>query len=497
MSAPEASSAGQLQGDYEDNSVTIQFALAFNAVKNALVAVIVFNEAQSIGYVAYAFHLGMQHSGTVGYIIYLIFFNLSRASFLAVLLVVASGYMITRSDLGPHKQHVVFVPLTVLVTGLITDFSFYALQSAPDANTYDLTTMSTLAASMWFICSVLNLAALILAWLYLFEALGRETAALEEEHKQRTGKLAEEQAAAAQQELAAAAAAAGHRGYAALGGAGAVAVGVPVGAAVATPASNDPEAGGSSETVAEFMAYTSKKKVLSRFSAGVAVYLIADICVLLLPAFFNHVVQSTLQVLLFAAYVVFIVALLVLFRPQEASSYLMVGFSEEDAEAKGVNQLSTGIAMTELGGHGSDSDDEISRLRPAAPSAGVGPSPAGAAASGGPSSSSGGAPPRPAARAKADARAEARAAKAAAKAAARSDDRYSKLSGGALPVSTGTADGVAAPEFTVPPPPRPAGRGRYVPKSPSGGPFTLGDDDEDEPSDSVRAPLTRPPGKEC
>lgn len=32
----------------------------------------------------------------------------------------ASGYCITRSDLGPHRQHVVFVPVTVLVTGLVS-----------------------------------------------------------------------------------------------------------------------------------------------------------------------------------------------------------------------------------------------------------------------------------------------------------------------------------------------------------------------------------------
>lgn len=51
----------------------------------------------------------------------------------------------------------------------ITDFSFFALASSPDADTYNLGDMNTLVASMWFVCAVLNLAALILAWLYLFE----------------------------------------------------------------------------------------------------------------------------------------------------------------------------------------------------------------------------------------------------------------------------------------------------------------------------------------
>ncbi len=43
----------------------------------------------------------------------------------AVLLVVASGYCITRSDLGPHRGHVVWVPSVVLVTGLVTDYIYF------------------------------------------------------------------------------------------------------------------------------------------------------------------------------------------------------------------------------------------------------------------------------------------------------------------------------------------------------------------------------------
>ncbi|KXZ53480.1 hypothetical protein GPECTOR_7g930 [Gonium pectorale] len=429
----------------------------------------------------------------------------------AVLLIVASGYCITRSDLGPHKQHVIFVPSTVLVTGLITDYSFYALQSSPDADTYDLSTMGTLAASVWFICSVLNLAALILSWMYIFEALapaalsvqalGKETRTLEDDYKRRTGKAQEERHAAAVAELQAAAAMAGHPGYAALGS----------GPAAAAPASAPPppvdvEAGGEGETVAEHMQYTVKMRLLSRFGKGVAAYLVADICVLLLPAFFNHVVQSTLQALLFVCYYAFVIVLLVLFRPQEQSSYLMVGFSEEDAEARGVNQLATGIAMAELGAD--SSDDEGARLGPGGP--------ASSSAAGGPSSGGGGG-----GSSAASARAAARAAKAAARAAKKAGadgDRYRALpalptsspaaaggtngsaSGGgaaALPVSTMTADPAYGSGGVIPPPPPYRGRQprTFVPQQPVTGPrqFTL-DDDEDE-GDEASRPLTGAGGK--
>lgn len=65
----------------------------------------------------------------------------------------------------------------------VTDYTFFALQNSPDARSYDLSTMTALAASLWFICSVLNLASLILAWMYTFEMLGKEVASLEEEQQ--------------------------------------------------------------------------------------------------------------------------------------------------------------------------------------------------------------------------------------------------------------------------------------------------------------------------
>lgn len=68
----------------------------------------------------------------------------------------------------------------------------------------------------------------------------------------------------------------------------------------------------------------------------------------MLPIFVNHVVQSTLLVLQFVVYYVFMIVLLIIFRPRESSPYLMIGFSEQDAEERGVTSLATGIAMSDL-----------------------------------------------------------------------------------------------------------------------------------------------------
>jgi hypothetical protein len=56
----------------------------------------------------------------------------SAARAQAVLLVISSGYCITRSDLGPHKQHVIFVPTVVLVTGLVSSRRFADTVGASD-----------------------------------------------------------------------------------------------------------------------------------------------------------------------------------------------------------------------------------------------------------------------------------------------------------------------------------------------------------------------------
>ncbi|EFJ40318.1 hypothetical protein VOLCADRAFT_108194 [Volvox carteri f. nagariensis] len=368
--------------DYEsDDSVTVQFSFYFFIVKcaawwglwllacvyamlrrkvvsrawfifTALLFIICCNGIQCSGYVAYASHVLKGHgqnggpAGLLGYLVYLLFFNISRSMFLAVLLVIASGYCITRSELGPHKQHVVFVPTAVLVTGLITDYSFLALAQSRSSNTSDMSDlgqMDTLMASMWFVCAVLNLAALILAWLYLFEALSKEIAGLEADYKRRTGQLSEEAGAANPFTDA----------YTALGNG----PGKTLSAKPAPSSAQDPESGeGDNQTVADHLAYTAKKKLLSRFSLGVSSYLVAEICVILLPLFINSIVQSTLQVLQFALYIFFMIVLLVIFRPQEQSSYLMIGFSEEDAEERGVSHLLTAITMESMGSTARDGD---------------------------------------------------------------------------------------------------------------------------------------------
>lgn len=109
--AASASSAGDLGPDYGDTSVTVAFALSFNAVKTGLwwtlwlaaVAAAFYrrrvvsrawtvysmlllttlcNGIQTSAYLAWAVDTERGGTGTPGYLVYLAFFNLGRSGFL-------------------------------------------------------------------------------------------------------------------------------------------------------------------------------------------------------------------------------------------------------------------------------------------------------------------------------------------------------------------------------------------------------------------------------
>jgi len=101
------------------------------------------------------------------------------------------------------------------------------------------------------------------------------------------------------------------------------------------------------ETLADRMEYTIRKKLLMRFYYGVCGYLVASMMVILLPAFFNNVVQNVLVVLQFIVKYLFTLVLVWLFRPAENSPYLQLGLSENETDELGLGQLDTELAVTD------------------------------------------------------------------------------------------------------------------------------------------------------
>lgn len=71
-------------------------------------------------YLGYSNAVRQQQPATNIFRAYITFANVSSSAFLFLLLALASGFCITRTDFGPHRAKVLLVPSVVLVTGLVT-----------------------------------------------------------------------------------------------------------------------------------------------------------------------------------------------------------------------------------------------------------------------------------------------------------------------------------------------------------------------------------------
>ncbi|MEW5307005.1 MAG: hypothetical protein WDW36_009427 [Sanguina aurantia] len=107
----------------------------------------------------------------------------ASTAFLGVLLVLASGFCITRGDFGPHASKVYWVPIIVLGTGLVSDYTFYELQDNVSNDGYAINDMTQLEMTVWFVCSVINLVTLVMAWVYTFDILQQEMLGLDAAQK--------------------------------------------------------------------------------------------------------------------------------------------------------------------------------------------------------------------------------------------------------------------------------------------------------------------------
>ncbi|MEW5320149.1 MAG: hypothetical protein WDW38_011246 [Sanguina aurantia] len=313
----------------------------------------------------------------------------ASTAFLGVLLVLASGFCITRGDFGPHASKVYWVPIIVLGTGLVSDYTFYELQDNVSNDGYAINDMTQLEMTVWFVCSVINLVTLVMAWVYTFDILQQEMLGLDAAQKVLQAPDADPSPAPEDLESG------GSRGSSprrqqqqqqqhqgasnssratllpasfvpsaydddgdARKGSGQLTGGVgPDGEIL-----SDEEAGararagaGECETVADRLAFSIKRRLLGRFAFGVGAYVVGTILVVLLPVFIDITVQKIIKVLQFVINFGFLAALIWIFRPAYENPYLMVGLSEADADDGGVGNLSTEVAMTELDGGGGGS----------------------------------------------------------------------------------------------------------------------------------------------
>ena len=65
------------------------------------------------------------------YLAYIPLSDVAQSAFLGLLLLLASGFAVTRADMGPHKAKVIAIPAVLLATGIVTDVMYFKARRAP------------------------------------------------------------------------------------------------------------------------------------------------------------------------------------------------------------------------------------------------------------------------------------------------------------------------------------------------------------------------------
>lgn len=74
--------------------------------------------------------------------------------------------------MGQHRQKVLGVPAVLLVTGVVTDLIYYRTTATARGDA-DLLDLAGWEAGLWFVCTMLNVVCLMLAWVYAFDIIGQ------------------------------------------------------------------------------------------------------------------------------------------------------------------------------------------------------------------------------------------------------------------------------------------------------------------------------------
>ncbi|KAF8065635.1 hypothetical protein HT031_003236 [Scenedesmus sp. PABB004] len=314
----------------------------------------------------------------------------ATASFMGLLLVLASGYCITRSNFGEYRLQVLGIPPLLFATGVVTQYiNFQLLEASTDQ--LDVLEFAGWEAGLFAVCTFLNVAAFLFWVVYIFEIIQAEVDALRAQQELNLVRSAAPSATVAPFPDGAA-----PRAPAApldpwslappsRGGAPADRSGLSSDPHAAPPPGVDPDwaraaaeegvvayknllgpaqnmshvPGADAEaqeitTVVDMVNFETKRAMYRRFSTGFAVFMVAQLCVILAPVFILDVVQEVITAFQAAVVYAYLAALLWLFRPAAESPYLLM---DDD-----VSHLDTALGVVGDDGDG-DGDGGAGRGR--------------------------------------------------------------------------------------------------------------------------------------
>jgi cbb3-type cytochrome oxidase subunit 3 len=299
------------------------------------------------------FLLGVAITGTsrAMQFLYLIFSDVAESAWIFTLLAISSGFCITRCDFGEHKSVCILIPCIFLLTSVVVDFVLYLNTNANDSildaekpydqvtpdDEYDpekdpLATLDPDTGLVFVFCTLVNTMVFFMAWFYMYDTAkqewdmlndsilgdgGAKHAHLEEEEEE--GRM-------------------GPRGYYGGHGIQEEEDDIPVYSSVEN---RDRD---SLKTVEECVSDREKLVIMKRFFVGVSIYIVASVLVFFLPVFLPHIWEATLLSLYDVLLLVFIGALMFVFRMRQTNQFVLVSSGEEQ-QGLGLH----GQYTTELG----------------------------------------------------------------------------------------------------------------------------------------------------
>mmetsp|Transcript_2103 Transcript_2103/g.6270 ORF Transcript_2103/g.6270 Transcript_2103/m.6270 type:complete len:441 (+) Transcript_2103:233-1555(+) len=300
--------------------------------------------------------------------VYIFFTDAADSMFMALMLVIAAGFCITREDLGPYKNKIITIPSVYVVTVLIIDYTMYQFQGVSAFNVVDMgsgggasitSDISEFQRTLLVVCAFVNLFVLILAIVYVFDTVAKERQMLEEPEQDVYGDAESGVRVPPSMPQAPGSTDAG------------------TGHAVVPPMEAQDNGGAmpntygevtvedldGPKTVEEKVARQAKIRVFKQFSAGVVAYVTTTLAVIILPIFVSpdagtsETAVKVVLVLQNLVFLIFMASLAWIFRLRGDSPYLVVG--EEEGEGQGDDNNMT----TELGVLGDDDSDAPGRHR--------------------------------------------------------------------------------------------------------------------------------------
>ncbi|GMH43100.1 hypothetical protein BSKO_11022 [Bryopsis sp. KO-2023] len=250
----------------------------------------------------------------------LVFFqNLNDAFFMFLLLLVSSGYCITRNTLGTHRNKVIGIPFAFGLTSMIVDYIILHSKSS-DVITRRNESSEDVRGTILFVALAVKIVTFVLSWLFVFDNLSQEIRMLKgsEEFGAPSNEQNSDGDGEGEHEEAPPGLLTNGQNQSHMGG-----------------GQTDMETGRAEDeeeetTVEDIIMTSAKLKLLGRFFNWLLLYVVASVIVELLPVYINtkksiEKFQDIMDVFHNVILFLFILVLSWIFRPMDDNPYLMVG----------------------------------------------------------------------------------------------------------------------------------------------------------------------------